>query len=150
MGINICCDVMFRDRKVGRLEIVNSKLIKNEVYTDNLMEHPFPRSKDMMTILEILKGRVICRERFTEEIQRATGLKEYNVYGLLRDNHGLNINEYSWLKFVATQTSDTHLNHLSTDLLHDIPSCMLAYEVYILYLLSTVIFLPEQTNTYTL
>lgn len=99
MGINICCDVMFRDRKVGRLEIVNSKLIKNEVYTDNLMEHPFPRSKDMMTILEILKGRVICRERFTEEIQRATGLKEYNVYGLLRDNHGLNINEYSWLKF---------------------------------------------------
>ncbi len=78
MGINICCDVMFRGRKV---------------------EHPFPRSKDMMTILEILKGRVICRERFTEEIQRATGLKEYNVYGLLRDNHGLNINEYSWLKF---------------------------------------------------
>ena len=28
-----------------------------------------------------------------------SGLKEYNVYGLLRDNHGLNINEYSWLKF---------------------------------------------------
>lgn len=98
-GLNFCCDVMYMNTKVGRLEIVNGKLIKNEVYTDNIMEHPFPNSHTLMDILGILKNRVICKERFDDDLKRMTGIKEYNVYDLLHNTHGVDIDDFTWFKF---------------------------------------------------
>ena len=98
-GIDFCCDVMYKENKVGRLEIKDTKLIKNDVYTDNIMEHPFPRSTQLMDILKILGERVICKERFNDEMKRATGVKEYNVYDILRNTHGVDVDDFTWFKF---------------------------------------------------
>lgn len=97
--LNFCCDVMCKDKKVGRLEIKDGKLIKNEVYTNNIMEHPFPRSKYLMDILGILSERVICEERFTDELKQMTGIPEYNVYALLRNTHGADVDDFIWFRF---------------------------------------------------
>ncbi len=99
MGITFCCDVYHRDEKVGRLEIADGKLIKNEVYTDKLIFHPFPNSKTFKNIASILKSRVICRERCTDEMLESMGLKEYNVYDILRSTHGVDIDDFIWFKF---------------------------------------------------
>ena len=40
--LTMCCDVYHAYEKVGRFEIVDSKLIRNEVYTDNMIIRPFP------------------------------------------------------------------------------------------------------------
>lgn len=97
--VTFCCDVYHGYEKTGRIEIIDSKLVKNEVYTDKLLFHICPRSKTLMSVVSALKERIICEERFTEEVQKFLGLKEYNVYQILRKTHGVNVNDFLWLKF---------------------------------------------------
>lgn len=97
--INFCCDVMWLDKKVGRLEITDSKLVKNEVYTNNIFEHPFPRSKRLMDIIHILSERVICKERWNDIMQRKSGIYEYNVYDILHNTHGADVDDFTWFRF---------------------------------------------------
>ena len=98
-GVTLCCDIMYKERKTGRLEIVDGKLIKNEVYTDNLLEHMCPNSKTFLSVASCLQDRVFPRCRFDEDMKKATGLQEYNVYDILRDTHGVTVNDFLWLKF---------------------------------------------------
>ncbi len=97
--LNFCCDIYHKNQKVGRLEIINNKLVKNEVYTNNLLLHPFPRTKTLMGITSALKERVICKERATKEILDSMGLKEYNVYAILRNTHGVDTDDFIWFKY---------------------------------------------------
>ena len=99
LDLNLCFDIYHANDKVGRVEIVNSKLIKNEVYTNKIIERLFPESTPLPNILSILKGRVICKERCDEDMLRSMGLKEYNVYDILRVTHGVDIDDFMWLKF---------------------------------------------------
>lgn len=87
------------NEKVGRLEIIGGKLIKNEVYTSNLLKHPFPKTKTAEGIMSCLRERVICESRCTKELLESMGLKEYNVYGILRDTHGVDIDDFIWFKY---------------------------------------------------
>ena len=82
LDLNLCFDIYHANDKVGRVEIVNSRLIKNEVYTNKIIERLFPESTPLPNILSILKGRVICKERCDEDMLRSMGLKEYNVYDI--------------------------------------------------------------------
>lgn len=99
LDLNLCFDIYHANDKVGRVEIVNSKLIKNEVYTNKIIERLFPESTPLPNILSILKGRVICKERCDEDMLRSMGLKEYNVYDILKVTHGVDIDDFMWLKF---------------------------------------------------
>ncbi len=98
-GLTLCCDIYHENEKVGRLEIVDSKLIKNEVYTDNVIIRPFPATANLMGILGILRSRVICHERCDEEMLKSMGLTEYNVYDIFRNTHGVDIDDFIWFKF---------------------------------------------------
>lgn len=97
--LNLCFDIYHAYDKVGRVEIVNSKLVKNEVYTSNIVERLFPASTDLYNILGILRGRVICEERCDSLMLESMGLSEYNVYSILRHTHGVDIDDFMWLKF---------------------------------------------------
>lgn len=99
MLLTFCCDVYHRNEKIGRLEIINGKLIKNEVYTDELIIHPFPRSTTFESITAILKERVICEARCDEFMLKSMGLDHYNVYDILRVTHGVDIDDFIWFKF---------------------------------------------------
>ena len=98
-AVTLMCDVMYKDEIVGRLEIVDGQLIKNEVYTDVPLKHPFPKHKSFFAIAEALSGRVFCRERFVEEMQRAVGLTEYNVYDIMRNTHGADVDDHIWFRY---------------------------------------------------
>lgn len=97
--LNLCFDIYHRYDKVGRVEIIDSKLIKNEVYTDNIMLRPFPASTNLINILGILKNRVICEDRWDKDMQDSLGLESYNVYDILRATHGVNVDDFIWFKF---------------------------------------------------
>lgn len=99
LDLNLCCDIYHANDKVGRLEIIHSRLVKNEVYTNNIVERPFPASAKLLDILSILKDRVICEERCDKYMLKSMGLTEYNVYDILRVTHGVDIDDFIWLKF---------------------------------------------------
>ncbi len=98
-GVTFCCDIFHRYDKVGRLEIVGGELIKNEVYTDNLLYHPCPNSKTMISVAGALQQRVICEERVDEQMLQAMHLKEYNMYDILRYTHGVDVDDFIWFRF---------------------------------------------------
>lgn len=97
--VTLKCDVMYKDKKVGRLEVVDGKLIKNEVYTKNILEHPFPKHNSFGSIEQRIKDRVICESRYSEEIKESLGGKEYSIYTLFRDTHGVDVDDFIWFKF---------------------------------------------------
>lgn len=97
--VTIHCDVYWKYDKVGRLDIENGVLIRNESYTDNFILHPFPRSKTLDAILSALKNRVICEERCDTGMLKAIGVSRYNVYDILRKTHGVDSDDYTWFKF---------------------------------------------------
>lgn len=93
-------DIYHRYEKTGRVEIVNGKLIKNEVYTDNpIVKHLCSNSKTAESVLNILQDRVPCQSRCTTEMLEIMGLKEYNVYDILKFNKGVDSDDFIWLKF---------------------------------------------------
>ncbi|KSV58256.1 hypothetical protein [Acetivibrio ethanolgignens] len=98
-GVVFCCDVYHRYAKTGRLEIVNGKLIKNEVYTSNVMLHPFPKSTTFFDVTSSLEERVIPPCRWTADVANYLGLQEYNVYDILRKTHGVLDKDFLWFKF---------------------------------------------------
>ena len=110
LNLNLCFDIYHANDKVGRVEIVNSKLIKNEVYTNKIIERLFPESTPLPNILPILKGRVICKERCDEDMLKSMGLKEYNVYDILRVTHGVDRSIYSSYLKVLMQLDMLILN----------------------------------------
>ena len=97
--VTFCFDIYHRYDKTERIEIIDGKLIKNEVYTEKLVCHLCPRAKTLMAVVAALKERIICEERFDEEIQKILGLKEYNLYKILRKTHGVDVDDFIWLKF---------------------------------------------------
>ncbi len=98
-GLNLCCDIYHRDVKTARLEIVDGKLKKYEVYTDNRMKTLFPEGTTETNIKAILQGRVICPQRCDEGMLASMGLKEYNAYDILRATHAVNDDDFIWMKF---------------------------------------------------
>lgn len=94
-------DIYFRNEKTGRVEIVNNKLVRNDVYIKEhvIAKHLCPNSKTVESVLDILKDRVLCEQRCDETMLRLMGLKEYNVYDILRNTHGVDSDDYLWIKF---------------------------------------------------
>lgn len=97
--LNLCFDIYHRTEKVGRIEIVDFKLVKNEVYTTSLVKRLCPPTTPLVNILGILKQRVICEERCDKAMLNHMGLSEYNVYDILRVTHGVDIDDFIWFKF---------------------------------------------------
>lgn len=99
MGVTLHCDVYCKDKKTGRIDIEDGVLIRNDVYTSNIVEHPCPTSKTYEIVWGMLCDRVICRERFTDELSCLTGISKYNELALLRFYNGFIVEQPIWLKF---------------------------------------------------
>ncbi len=93
------CYIYCEHECVGRLEIVGNKLVKNDVYNSNVFRHPCPNSHDYYHVMNTLRDRVIPPCRFDEEMQEAFGFKEYNVLRMLKNTHGVIVDDKIWFKF---------------------------------------------------
>ena len=51
--LNFCFDLYFKYDKIGRIEIKNNKLVKNEAYTDQLILRPYARVKEAFTMVQL-------------------------------------------------------------------------------------------------
>ena len=97
--VTIMADIYNQDTKVGRLEIKEGVLIKNECYTDLWYNHPCSRSTNVYDILTILSNRVIPPCRCDDWLLSQIGLKEYNTWKIFRITHGINGADFIWFKF---------------------------------------------------
>lgn len=97
--VTIMADIYNRDKKVGRIEIKEGVLLKNECYIDNIFDHPCPRSKTACDVLGILANRVLKPCRCDDWLLNKMGLKEYNVWKIFRINHGVDGADTIWFKF---------------------------------------------------
>jgi hypothetical protein len=98
-SVTFCCDVYHKNEKAGRLEIVDGKLIKNEVYTNDIMIHPCPNSHTFMDVTGILSDRVACESRWSEQDYKDLGVSGYNIYEILHATHGVDVDDFNWFKF---------------------------------------------------
>ena len=98
-------DVYHADKKTGRIEIENGKLVKKECYVEGDMVYrclrfPFLNMENGYSVLKFLQTRVFPYERDDREILlKSIGLSEYNVYESLRKTHGVDVDDYWWFKF---------------------------------------------------
>lgn len=98
-NLDLSFDIYHLDDKVGRVEIVNNKIVKNEVYTNNPLLTLFPAHITLPNLLAALEDRVICSSRYTPELAQLLGIPTYNRYNILKITHGVNIDDCIWLKF---------------------------------------------------
>ena len=97
--VTIHCDIYHRTEKVGRLDVENGRLERYEVYTSSLVKRLCPEKTSLPNILAILTDRVICPERCDEGMLNYLGVKEYNAYDILKKTHGVDSDDFMWLKF---------------------------------------------------
>lgn len=92
---------MFKDEVTAHIIIENNKLIKAETYTNDNWKYPFivkPIKLDF--VLSYLKRRAIKENNpFIKEFMDEHNLKEYNVIDILKITHGVDIDDFSWIKF---------------------------------------------------
>lgn len=98
-GLNLSFDFMFKNEVVGHVEIVDNKLVKNIVYDDCFWKHLCPKTTTLPGILEVLNERVMCEDRWTPQLLEHLGLKEFNVYEILKKTHGVDVDDFSWIRF---------------------------------------------------
>ena len=97
--MDISFDVHYRYEKTGRVELSNCKIVKNECYTDDPLKCPCSRIKDYFTMVEFMKGRLMCETRWTPEMLESIGLKEYNVFEIFKKTHGVDVDDFVWFSF---------------------------------------------------
>ena len=97
--VTLHCDIYHAYEKVGRLDIENGTLQKYEVYTDNALYRLCPEGTSLYYLLAILQQRVLCKERCTEEMLATFGLQQYDYIAMLKDTHGVDVDDFMWLRF---------------------------------------------------
>ena len=92
-------DVFWKDEKVGHIEVKNNRLIKNESYTDNILINAYSRIKTYPDLVGYMQTRIMCYERWTPEMLKHFGLKEYNLFDIFKTMHGMDKDDYEWCRF---------------------------------------------------
>lgn len=92
-------DLYEEDNKIGRVEVVDNILVKNETYTSELLSQPCARIRDFETMFRWMQSRLMCPSRWTKEILNHYGLESYNAYKLLKITRGIDIDDFFWFKF---------------------------------------------------
>lgn len=49
--------------------------------------------------MKVLNERVMCEDRWTLQLLEHLGLKEFNVYEILKKTHGVDVDDFSWIRF---------------------------------------------------
>ena len=99
-GITIKFDVYVRNKKVGRVEIENGVLVKNETYTDVPLEYIYGRVKDSETMIQCLIDTCFClRHEKNMMMAYFYGLDDYDPIKLLKRSHAYSYSMRSWFKF---------------------------------------------------
>lgn len=97
--LNLDFDVMWCNSKVGHVIMKNGELILNEDFSERIWENPFRKIRTGQDARACLQDRVICLERFDEEMQRAFGFKDWDVLKILKDTHGVSVEDFTWFRF---------------------------------------------------
>ena len=97
--VTIKADIYCKNEKVGRFELVDGVLLKNECYTDVLVKHPCARAKTAIAVLTMLSHRVLPACRCNDWLLNKMGLTEYDVWKIFKHNHGVTDQDFIWFKF---------------------------------------------------
>ena len=63
------------------------------------MGEPIWLLKTARDVRSCLAERVICPERFDDEMKKAFGIDKWDVLPVLKNTHGVDFDDYTWLLF---------------------------------------------------
>ena len=99
-AVTLKFDVMWKNEMVGRIEIVEGVLVKNENYADEWYKNYWAKMTNAPNILMSLSNRCFDRARPDKaELLKYLGLEEYNVYDIIRRTHGTILGDFTWFRF---------------------------------------------------
>lgn len=99
-AVTLKFDVMWKNEMVGRIEIVEGVLIKNESYNKEWWKNYWAKMTNSYNILMSLQNRCFDRARpDKDELLEYLGLSEYNVYKIVRRTHGMILGDQIWFRF---------------------------------------------------
>ena len=99
-------NIYWKYDKIGRIEVKDYKIVKNEWYTSDRCLRLYAKVTDYGVLFNLLQRRIMPRHRWTKEFLDEVGEPEYNVYRLLYKTHGLDVADYMWFEF-----DGQHLNY---------------------------------------
>lgn len=91
--------VFWKNVKTAHVVVDGVHLKSLEIYESNPLKCPFIHADNGMFIIEYLQSRVLPEYRFDEIMRKASGIKEYNWYEIVRHIHGVSWNDYQWVLF---------------------------------------------------
>lgn len=105
-------EVMWRDRVVGHVVMENGVLMLNENYSEKIWENPFRLLKTGQDVRATLAERVICLERFDDDMKKVFGIDKWDVLSILKNTHGVDFDDYTWpwFKGEVSRRKSTQLN----------------------------------------
>jgi hypothetical protein len=99
-AITLKFDVMWKNELVGRIEIVEGVLVKNESYNKDWYKNYWTKMTSATNILMSLRNRCFDRARPDKaDLLNYLGLEEYNVYEIIRRTHGVILGDFIWFRF---------------------------------------------------
>ncbi|MBQ9278218.1 MAG: hypothetical protein IJ224_06245 [Lachnospiraceae bacterium] len=95
---NTECDVMWKDEITGHISI-HDGVVSYKAFTDNKFKILFAECANKLTIITTMQERVLPPCRCDEKMLKHLGLTEYNAYKILRQTHGVDVDDFKWLRF---------------------------------------------------
>lgn len=98
---DIAFSVMFENEKVADCIIKDNCLTHFRRYTNISFKQPFlQKTVNLQDINYFLKDRCIPADKINmQEILESLGLKDYDVIDILKKTHGLDYDDFIWIKF---------------------------------------------------
>ena len=101
-------EVFVKNKKTADV-VVNNDLTVNVVnYTDVLWEKPFGNNKNVTyeDVNYFFESRCFPRERYNaDELLSLMGLDEYNPFAIVEITHGIQTDDFMWIRFDGDNTT---------------------------------------------
>lgn len=91
-------DVMWKDEVTGHISIHNG-IASYNAFSDNKWKVLFLKCDSSVVIIQSLQERVIPPCRCDEKMLKHLGLTEYHAFKILRQTHGVDVDDFKWFKF---------------------------------------------------
>jgi hypothetical protein len=105
--MNLRFEVLFQDELIAKISIKDDKLEYVKTYTDDMIKQPFIKKPVTLSyVLSFLEKRSIPRNRYDiQGILQRMGLDHYDTLAILRITHGVDYDDFFWIKFEGENIS---------------------------------------------
>ena len=106
-------EVMYQDVHVASV-LLTREYFKIKTYGDfDCLENPFKYMTEPQQIYDYFEDRLLPKSRCTPDmLLHGFGITEYDPWIILRENHGIDSDEFVWFNFEGQNTTYEEIKHV--------------------------------------